>query len=183
MGYFVWKITILRQKNHFFSNFRGGVLHPLNTHVESTSFNPCVNFPFYLYIFRAISKIQLKHLVSSTNNHLDLNPVYFVFVFRYMYMYPWTEIKMLQPTFKTIEIIYRGMWTLIKKKKQFAWFKNLCIHVKTIVSIKIFTFCTIKDTVVNSAKDPNIGKWILTFYQTKIENNVLIANFNRFMSL
>ena len=23
-GYFVWKITILRQKNHIFSNFRGG---------------------------------------------------------------------------------------------------------------------------------------------------------------
>ena len=24
LGYFMWKITILRQKNHFFSNFRGG---------------------------------------------------------------------------------------------------------------------------------------------------------------
>ena len=24
LGYFVWKITILRQKNHIFSNFRGG---------------------------------------------------------------------------------------------------------------------------------------------------------------
>ena len=23
-GYFVWKITILRKKNHIFSNFRGG---------------------------------------------------------------------------------------------------------------------------------------------------------------
>ena len=29
LGYFVWKITILRQKNHIFSNFRGGA-PPLN---------------------------------------------------------------------------------------------------------------------------------------------------------
>jgi hypothetical protein len=29
LGYFVWKITILRQKNHIFSNFRGGSrVHP-----------------------------------------------------------------------------------------------------------------------------------------------------------
>ena len=31
LGYFVWKITILRQKNHIFSNFRGGVHPPGST--------------------------------------------------------------------------------------------------------------------------------------------------------
>jgi hypothetical protein len=46
LGYFVWKITILRQKILFFSNFRGaraGCVPPLRTHScvqhDETSWN------------------------------------------------------------------------------------------------------------------------------------------------
>jgi hypothetical protein len=56
LGYFVWKITILRQKNHIFSNFRGGGALPpwirpckptYSTFQASRQLTMSINWPCY----------------------------------------------------------------------------------------------------------------------------------------
>ena len=59
LGYFVRKITILRKKNHIFSNFRGAGCAPLP---ESA---PAIDFP-WLIVIRAISVFDLS---STTSVH------------------------------------------------------------------------------------------------------------------